>query len=143
MMNVLNRLNTLCDQPDLGKLILRLGVGGLMLFHGIHKVLHGIGHIQGLLSSHGLPTLIGYGVYVGEVIAPILLIAGVLCRPAALTMVGTMLFAWILADLDSTFALTAVGSWALENIMFFVFGSLAILFAGSGRYSLATNPRWQ
>jgi putative oxidoreductase len=30
-----------CD--DLGKLLLRLAVGGLMLFHGLHKLFGGVG----------------------------------------------------------------------------------------------------
>ena len=40
-----------CD--DLGKLLLRLAVGGLMLFHGLHKLFGGVGFISGMLVRSG------------------------------------------------------------------------------------------
>lgn len=40
-----------CD--DLGKLLLRLAVGGLMLFHGLHKLFGGVGFISGMLVEKG------------------------------------------------------------------------------------------
>lgn len=54
---------------DFGKLILRVCVGGLMLFHGIFKLQYGIDGVTGLLESRGLPTFMAYGVYVGEILA--------------------------------------------------------------------------
>jgi starvation-inducible DNA-binding protein len=68
---------------DLGKLLLRVLVAGLMLFHGVDKLLHGPGHVQADLSAHGLPGVIAYGAYVGEVLAPTLILAGVWTRVAA------------------------------------------------------------
>lgn len=47
---------------DLGLLCLRITVGGLMLFHGIHKLLYGHHFITQLLQNHGLPTFLKYGV---------------------------------------------------------------------------------
>lgn len=41
---------------DLGKFILRLGVGGLMIFHGIHKIIHGHDMIIEQLAAKGFPT---------------------------------------------------------------------------------------
>lgn len=40
---------------DCGLLVLRLTVGGLMLFHGIHKLTAGVGFIGGMLAQMGLP----------------------------------------------------------------------------------------
>ena len=37
--------------PDLAKLLLRLCVGGLMLFHGIFKITHGADVYVGMLES--------------------------------------------------------------------------------------------
>ena len=54
-------------QEDLGKLVLRLTVGGLLLFHGIHKLLNGIAPIKAMVAAHHLPDAIAYGVYLGEV----------------------------------------------------------------------------
>ena len=55
------------DNPraDLGKLVLRLALGLLILLHGIAKLRGGLGQITGLVESHGLPGFIGYGVLVG------------------------------------------------------------------------------
>ncbi len=61
---------------DIGKLILRFMLGGLMLFHGINKALHGIGFIKGLVSGQGLPEVLAYSVYAGEILAPLFLILG-------------------------------------------------------------------
>lgn len=141
--NTLNRFNQIFSHPDFAKLLLRLMVGGLMLFHGWHKLHSGVGPIQGMLAAHGLPAFIGYGVLLGEVVAPLLLIFGIICRLSALTMLGTMLVAWLLAGLDSTFSLTPVGAWALESMAFFALGSVAILFQGCGKYSVITNSTWR
>ena len=69
---------------DFGKLLLRLGVGGLLLLHGIYKVQNGIGFVTESVMRAGLPSFFAYGVYVGEVVAPILVLAGLLTRPAGL-----------------------------------------------------------
>jgi putative oxidoreductase len=81
-----------CD--DLGKLLLRLAVGGLMLFHGLHK-LFGVG-LSAACWWKGLPGFIAYGVLIGEVVAPILIILGLFTRPAALVLAFTMVVAWLM-----------------------------------------------
>ncbi|HEX7647188.1 MAG TPA: DoxX family membrane protein, partial [Noviherbaspirillum sp.] len=40
---------------DGAKLILRVTLGFLILFHGVSKILHGVGPITGMVGSHGLP----------------------------------------------------------------------------------------
>lgn len=143
MTNLLTRVNQIFSHPDFAKLLLRLMVGGLMLFHGWHKLLSGVGGIQSMLAAHGLPAFIGYGVLLGEVVAPLLLIAGILCRLSALTMIGTMVVAWLLADFDNTFSLTPVGAWAIESIAMYALAAAAILFQGCGKYSIISNPTWR
>lgn len=78
MLGILDGINRLLDKPDFGKLFLRVSFSVLMLFHGWHKVHGGIGAIEGMLTNAGLPAFIGYGVYAGEVIIPILMILGIL-----------------------------------------------------------------
>ena len=90
---LLNTVNHRLSHDDVGKLLLRLAVGGLMLFHGIHKLIDGVDGISGMLAAQGLPGFIAYGVLVGEVVAPCLLILGVLTRPAALVLAFTMVVA--------------------------------------------------
>ncbi len=69
---LLNTVNRRLSHDDAGKLLLRLAVGGLMLFHGIHKLIDGVDGISGMLAAQGLPGFIAYGVLVGEVVAPLL-----------------------------------------------------------------------
>jgi putative oxidoreductase len=42
--SLLIAVNKKLSHDDLGKLLLRLAVGGLMLFHGLHKLFGGVGH---------------------------------------------------------------------------------------------------
>lgn len=140
---MLTTINRLLDHPDFGKLVLRVSFAAMMFLHGWHKVVHGIDGIAGMLSAQGLPAWIAYGVYIGEVIAPILLILGILTRLSALTMLGTMVFAWALTGIPKTFTLTAVGAWGIEHMMVYFFAALAIMFLGSGRYSVVSNPAWR
>lgn len=121
---------------DLGKLVLRITVGWLMLMHGIHKLFNGIAGIEGMLQGAGLPAFIAYGVYVGEVVAPILLILGFYTRIGAALIVINMVVAIALAHPGDIFQLTRTGGWALELQGLFLFGALALVFLGPGRISV-------
>lgn len=121
---------------DAGKLILRLAVGILILLHGISKLSTGIGGIAGMLTSHGLPAGVAYLVYVGEIVAPVLMIIGVLTRPAAVVVVINMLFALFLAHSSQFFTLGKTGGWSLELQGMFLFGALAVALLGAGRFSV-------
>ena len=133
----------LSRHDDIGKLLLRLSIGGLLLFHGIAKLSNGIGWMAGMLGGIGLPAFIGYGVYVGEVIAPLLLLAGKFTRPAGLVVAFNMLVAVLLARRDSIAKLNMGGGWDIEVEMLFLLGGLAIWFLGSGRFALSRGEgRW-
>jgi len=123
-----------------GQLILRLTVGGLMLLHGVHKILHPetLNFISGNLETAGLPSFLAYGVYIGEVLAPLLIIFGVWARLGGLIIVVNMIFAVALVHGDHLMLLTEHGGWRLELQAFFLFGGLAIFSMGSGRFAL--NP---
>lgn len=124
------------ENTDLGKLIIRLTLGGLLLFHGIAKLLNGIGFIEGELASHGLPTLLAYGVFIGEIIAPLMVILGYQTRIGALVIVFNMVFAIILVHGHELLSLGRSGGWALELQAFFLFTAIAVIFLGPGRYKL-------
>ncbi len=68
---------------DTGKLVLRLALGILILLHGVAKIGAGVSGVGGMLASHGLPSALAYLVYVGEIVAPVLVIVGIYTRPAA------------------------------------------------------------
>jgi putative oxidoreductase len=124
----------------LGKLILRLAVGGLMLFHGVAKLLNpgSLDGIGGMLQGYGLPSFLAYGVLIGEVIAPLMAIIGWQTRIAGLLMAGSMLVAFLLVHTGEVFMLNDNGGWQLELQGLFLFGALAIVFLGSGR--MAVKP---
>lgn len=123
------------NHPDIAKLLLRLSVGILMLFHGIHKLIHGIAGVKSMTTNAGLPEFLAYGVYVGELIAPIFIILGLYARVAATVLGFNMLIAIGLAY-GFSFALTKHGGLAMElPLMFFVM-SLLIVLLGSGRYAV-------
>jgi len=127
---------------NLGLLILRLTLGVLMLFHGIAKLIHGVDGIQGMLASKGLPAVLAYGVYVGEVLVPILLIIGFRTRLAAILFALNMLVALFLAHGGDIFTLSKHGGWAVELIGLFLFGAIALFFTGAGNYALSTTHKW-
>lgn len=124
------------SRDDAGKLLLRVSVGLLMLLHGLFKIGTGPGFVVGLVEGLGLPGALGWFVYVGEVVAPLLMIAGFWTRPAALVVAINMGVAILLVHTGQLFALTKQGGWALELQGLFLFGALAVALLGAGRYSV-------
>lgn len=121
---------------DTGKLVLRLALGILILLHGISKLSTGVSGVGGMLASHGLPSALAYLVYVGEIVAPALVIIGLYTRPAALIIVINMLVALWLVHTADLFALGKSGGWALELQGMFLFGAVAVALLGAGRLSV-------
>jgi len=128
---------------SLAKLLLRLLLGGQLLLHGIYKLRHGVAGIERMLAERGLPEWVAYGVFIGEVVAPALLIAGFKTRAAALIMAVSMIVAVVLAGSDDLARLGRTGGWGVELQAMYVFGSLAVALLGAGRYSVSRgNGRW-
>ena len=124
---------------DIGKLVLRLTLGILLIMHGVAKILGGVGGIAGMLQNIGLPGFFAYGVYIGEVLAPLLVILGLYARIGALIIVVNMLAALYLAHLGDIFLLGQGGGWKLELQGFFLFTALAVALIGPGRFSVREN----
>ncbi len=124
--------------PDVGKLILRLTVGVLMLFHGVAKIINpeSLGFISGLLTANGLPEFLVYAVFIGEIIAPLMLIVGYQARIGGLLIVINMLFALFLAHTGEFFSLTEHGGYAIELQLFYLLSALAVVFLGSGKLAV-------
>lgn len=138
---MLDKFNRAVAHPDFGKLLLRLTFGILILFHGIAKVHHGVGWIAELLESKGLPGFIAYGVYIGELVTPALIIVGWFTRPAALIYAVNILVATLLVGMGKFFTLTDVGAWGLETEALYFLGGLCIMFIGAGKYSIADDRK--
>jgi len=120
----------------IGKLILRLALGLSILLHGIAKVSGGISFITTVVVKAGLPPFFAYGVYAGEVIAPVLLIIGWYSRAAAAVIAINMLFAIGLVHRVELTKLADTGGWALELQGMFVFTAIAIALLGPGRFAV-------
>ena len=127
------------DSLSIGKLLLRVMVGGLLLFHGIDKLQHGIGFVEKLVAMQGLPSYVAYGVYVGEILAPILLLLGWHSRVWGAIIAFNMAVAIYLVHSKSLFTLGGYGAWVIESPLLFMLSALAIAFLGSGKYALKAD----
>lgn len=121
---------------SIGKLILRLTLGGLILMHGIAKLVGGIGFITDTVTTAGLPAFLAYAVYLGEVVAPLLLIAGWYSRIGAAVIAINMLFAIGLVHRAEFFTLGQSGGWALELQGMFLVTAVALALIGPGQYRI-------
>ncbi|MDT8338362.1 MAG: DoxX family protein [Sulfurimonas sp.] len=124
---------------DIAKLILRLSVGIMMLFHGVDKIINGIGGVKYLTTASGLPEFMAYGVYVGEIVIPILILLGAYARVASLFLALNMVFAIFLAYSNSLFSLGKHGAPVFELPFLYLIMSILIFMFGSGRYALNTK----
>jgi putative oxidoreductase len=130
-------------REDQGKLVLRVVLAVLLLFHGVSKLTGGIGFIAGMLQKAGLPGVFGYLVYIGEVVAPLMILFGVFTRAAALVVVINMIVAVLLVHTAQFFTLNEQGGWALELQGMYFGAALAVALLGAGRYSIGgLAGRW-
>jgi len=117
----------------IGKLILRLALGVIVLLHGIAKLRGGIDGIEQMVQGHGLPAFLAYGVYLGELVGPGLLIVGFYARVGAALIALNMLVAIFLAHAAQILTLGPQGGWALELQGMLLFGAIASMLLGPGR----------
>ena len=123
------------QNSDIAKLILRVSLGVLILFHGVHKLIHGIGGVEAMVTSAGLPSFISYGVFVGELIMPIFIVLGLYARVASLVLGVNMLMAIFLAY-GFSFSLSKYGGLAMESPLLFLIMAILVFMLGSGRYAV-------
>jgi len=122
---------------DSGKLVLRLTTAGLILFHGVSKILRGVSFMDPALAAFHLPAFVAYGVYIGEVIAPIFLLIGLWTRVASLVVAVNMIFAVALEAWRLAPTLNRGGGWGLELEAFYFLVAVAVFFLGPGKYSVS------
>jgi len=128
---------------DAGKLVIRATLAILILFHGFAKLSHGAGFINGMLEGIGLPAVLGNLVYVGEVVAPLLVLAGFWTRPAALVIAVNMVVAILLVHLKDLTQLSGTGGWALELQGLFLAAAVSVALLGAGKFSLGgAKGKW-
>lgn len=48
-----------------------------------------------------------------------------------------------MVGLDKTFLLDKTGAWAIESIVYFFVGSIALALMGAGRFSVMKSATWR
>jgi len=122
--------------PDLGLLILRVGIGAMFMVHGYPKISGGpekwtqLGSVMGMFGIKMVPQFWGFLASLAEFGGGFCLILGVLFRPACFLMLGAMAVAasMHLGQGDGL----SVASHAIEAGIVF----LSLLVIGPGKYAL-------
>ena len=122
---------------DIGLLIVRIALGGIIFFHGFHKLIHGTDAQFQILASNGIPGQFIYLVYISEVLAPVLIVLGILTRISSLTIIVTMIVVFYV--LPFPIGLDEHGAMNIESQLYFLLLSVALFFTGPGRYCLKQN----
>ncbi len=137
-------MNTLenFQNKDTGLLLQRLTIGLLILFHGIANFASNYSFIKSLLNGSGIPEVIAYSVFVGEIIAPILIVIGWRTRLASLILAFNMLIAIFMAHSADIFTLNQFGGWGIELQALYLFGAIVIFLLGAGKYAVSTTSQW-
>jgi len=123
-------------QYDLAKLLLRIALGVLVLLHGVAKLNGGLSGITGMVEAQGLPGFLGYAVLIGEVVAPLMVLAGFHARIGAVLVAINMVVAIMLVHMGDLGRLNGQGGWALELQAMFLATALALALIGPGRFSV-------
>ena len=122
---------------DIAKLLLRLITGWVMLPYGIDYIKDGLDFVFGVLKDNRLPSFLAYGVLVGEVVGPILVLIGWKSRIGGALIAFTMLLSILLAHRDIIFEYNEFGGWSIAFNAIMVMNAMAIFFAGAGKYSVS------
>ena len=121
------------SNEDLGKLIIRVTVGVLIVFHGL-AVLTGDPGIPNRLAAWGLPEQLKWLVFFAEFFGGLMMIVGAYARVGGF-LVGLFMVAqnpggnhW-----DHYF---------LDTQMFYLLGGFSVFFLGAGKYGLNMGGEW-
>ncbi|MGY5847318.1 DoxX family protein [Salegentibacter sp. HM20] len=118
-------------RTDIGLLIFRVGISGLMLTHGYPKLLKFFGseEIQ-FADPIGLGEVTTFGLAVfAEFICAVLVILGLGTRLAVLPIIATMAVAGLIVHMPDGFQ-------RQELPLLFMLGYILLFFTGAGKYSL-------
>ena len=121
---------------DIAKLILRVSVGIMMLFHGFDKVINGIDGVKQLTVSAGFLEFLAYSVFIGEIVVPVFILLGAYARAASLVLAFNMAVAIFLAYGNSLFSLGKHGAPVFELPFLYFVMSIVIFMLGSGKYAI-------
>jgi putative oxidoreductase len=121
---------------DIGLLILRIGIGGMFIFHGFPKILGGPGNWEKLglaMATFGIqfmPAFWGFMSAFAEFFGGILIILGLFFRPACILLTINMTVATSM-HLSRGDGLGGASHAIEDGIVF-----LSLILIGPGKYSL-------
>ena len=125
---------------DAGLLVLRVALAVILLFHGVFKLEHGIDWMKEPLARLGLPLSAGYGAYVAELVAPVMLIAGAWTRIAAVFVAGDMVMALVVALGPQILTINkGGGGWGIEVEAMILLTAVTLFLAGGGKYGVTRD----
>lgn len=131
------------DHPDIGKLLLRLGLGVVLGLHGLGRLESGAAGTVGMVEAAGLPGWLGYGAHIGEFVAPLFMVFGKFTRLAGLVVALNMLMTILVAHRDIAFQRNDFGGWMIELNVLLLLSGLAVSMLGAGKLSLSGGVgRW-
>ena len=133
----MNNKDNFWTNSDIGLLIVRIALGGIIFFHGFHKITHGIADQFQILAHNGIPGVFIYFVYVSEVLAPVLIVLGIFTRLSSLSIFVTMIV--IFYALPFPIGMDEHGAMNIESQLYFLLLSVALFFTGPGNYVLKKN----
>jgi len=123
---------------DAGVALLRVGIGGVFVAHGIQKLaVFGISGLAGFMTQIGvpLPTLSAIAVTAAELGGGLALVAGLFTRWAALPIAFSMIVAALTVHLKGGFFLPH----GVEYVLTLFTATVALALTGSGAFSV---DRW-
>lgn len=118
-------------QPRAAMVLLRVTLAVLMLFHGWAKITNGVAGIEAMVVKAGLPAFFAYGVFIGEVIAPLFVLVGLFVVPAAWIIAVNMVVAVVLVHSNHFLQLSKSGGWSLELQAFFFVTAVVVALSHS------------
>jgi putative oxidoreductase len=122
-------------RKDLGLALLRVGIGGIFVAHGIQKLaVFGISGLAGFMTQIGVPfpTLSAVAVTAAELLGGLALVAGFFTRWAALPLAFSMIVAALTVHLKAGFFLPN----GVEYVLTLFVASVALALTGSGALSV-------
>ncbi|WP_109507940.1 DoxX family protein [Nocardioides speluncae] len=134
-MNALFGTNTPAPLRDVALLIARVGLGVVLISHGLDKVDAGLGATADGFDAMGIPLPDAAAAFaiVAEVGGGALLALGLLTPVAGLLVVAQMAGAFWFAH-RGTEVMSSAGGWELVGVIAFL--ALVLASTGSGRFSL-------
>jgi putative oxidoreductase len=120
---------------DGGLALLRIGIGGIFVAHGIQKLaVFGLPGLAGFLGQIGVPfpMLSAVAVTAAELLGGLALVAGLFTRWAALPLAFSMVVAAVTVHLKDGFFLPN----GVEYVLALFLASVALALTGSGAFSV-------